>query len=330
MTEAERLRWTQIAAFAAIYLIWGSTYLAIRIAIESLPGLLMSGARFTLGGLVLYGLARLRGAAPPRREHWRSAAIIGLFLFLGGNGGVVYAEHWVPSGLAALFVGVEPLWVVLALAWWPGRAGERPSGQTIAALLVGFVGVALLALAGESVDAAAIPLAPLVVIVLAPLAWAVGSVYARGAATPDDSFLAAGMQMVSGGVALGAAGLASGEATAFDPAAVTARSVVAFFYLLALGSIVAFTAYSYLLRTTKPTLVATYAYVNPIVAVFLGWSIAGEPVTGTTVVASVLIVGAVVLIGLEERRLRRRVLVDGVVAGPPGECALVERAVSEG
>jgi drug/metabolite transporter (DMT)-like permease len=283
----------------------------------------MSGARFVIGGLVLYGVARLRGAAPPRRAHWRSAAVIGLFLFLGGNGGVVYAEHWVPSGLAALFVGAEPLWVVLALAWWPGRR-ERPAASTVVALLIGFVGVALLALAGESVDAAAIPWLPLAAIVLAPLAWAVGSVYARGAATPENAFLAAGMQMASGGVALTAAGVVTGEVGGFDPAAVTLRSILAFLYLLVLGSIVAFTAYSYLMRTTKPTLVATYAYVNPVVAVFLGWLLAAEPVSRATLVASVLIVGAVVLIGLGERRLRRRVLVDGVVAGPPAECALVE------
>ncbi|MCZ6726573.1 MAG: EamA family transporter, partial [Acidobacteria bacterium] len=130
MTDAERLRFTQFAAFAAVYLIWGSTYLAIRIAIETLPGLLMSGVRFLLGGLVLYAIARSRGAERPRVVHWRSAAVIGLFLFVGGNGGVVIAEHWVPSGLAALFVGVEPLWIVLALALWPGGA-ERPSRHTV-------------------------------------------------------------------------------------------------------------------------------------------------------------------------------------------------------
>jgi drug/metabolite transporter (DMT)-like permease len=321
VTEAERLRWTQLAAFAAIYLIWGSTYLAIRIAIETLPGLLMAGARFMLGGLVLYGLARLRGAARPRPEHWRTAAVIGLFLFLGGNGGVVFAEHWVPSGLTALFVGVEPLWVVVALALWP-RGAERPTPHTVVSLLVGFVGVALLALSGQSIDAGAIPVLPLIVVVLAPLSWAVGSVYSRGAATPDDPFLAAGMQMLSGGLALGAAGFATGEAAAFDPAAVTTRSLVAFAYLVVLGSIVAFTAYGYLVRTTKPTLVATYAYVNPIVAVFLGWLVADERVGATTLVASALIIGAVALIGLEARRLRRRVLVDGVVAGPPADCAL--------
>jgi len=323
MTESERLRFTQIGAFAAVYLIWGSTYLGIRIAIETLPGLLMSGARAGIGGLVLYAIARFRGAEKPTAAHWRSATVIGLFLFVGGNGGVVLAEHWVPSGLAALFVGAEPLWVVLALAVWPGGA-EKPELRTVGALAVGFLGVVVLALSGQSVDAGGIPLLPLVIIILAPLAWAIGSLHSRRAFTPRDGFLAAGMQMMTGGVALTIAGVLRGEAATFDPAAVSTRSLLAWVYLLVLGSIVAFGAYSYLLRTTKPTLVATYAYVNPIVAVFLGWLIAGEPVTGMTLLASTLIIGAVILIGLEERRKRRLVMGDGVVAGPPTHCATAE------
>jgi len=325
MTETERLRFTQIGAFAAVYLIWGSTYLAIQIAIETLPGLLMSGARAGIGGLVLYSIARWRGAPRPTAEQWRSASVIGLFLFLGGNGGVVLAEHWVPSGLAALFVGAEPLWVVLALAFWPGGS-EKPRSRTIAALALGFLGVAALALSGESVDAGAIPLLPLVIIVLAPLAWAIGSLYSRGAKTPDSGFMAAGTQMITGGVALLVAGVLRGEVAQFDPSAVSGRSVAAWFYLLVLGSVVAFGAYSYLVRTTRPTLVATYAYVNPIVAVFLGWLIAGEAVTGMTLISSALIIGAVVLIGLEERRRRLSLLVDGVVGGAPCEPASAEAA----
>ena len=323
MTEAQRLRFTHIAAFAAVYLIWGSTYLAIRIAIETLPGLLMSGVRAGIGGLVLYAIARYRGAGRPTAAHWRSATVIGLFLFLGGNGGVVLAEHWVPSGLAALFVGAEPLWVVLALAVWPGAA-EKPEWRTLGALGLGFLGVTVLALSGQSIDAGAIPLLPLVIIILAPLAWAIGSLHSRRADTPRDGFQAAGMQMMAGGAALLVAGMLRGEAATFDPAAVSTRSLIAWVYLVVLGSIVAFGAYSYLLRTTRPTLVATYAYVNPIVAVFLGWLIAGEVVTGMTLIASTLIVGSVVLIGLEERRRRRRILGDGAVAGSPTRCVTAQ------
>lgn len=310
MTEAQRLRLTHLAAFAAVYLIWGSTYLAIRYAIETLPGFLMSGVRFAIAGLALYAFASWRGAARPTAAQWRAAIVAALFLFVGGNGGVVFAQHWIPSGLAALMVGTEPLWVVVLLAFW-GGGSERPTRRTLVALLVGFAGAAILARPQESIglvggDSGAVPVVAVLAIVIAPLAWAVGSLYARDADMPENRSLGVAMQMIAGGVGLCLLGLFAGEASAVDLGAVSSRSVLAFFYLIVFGSIVAFSAYSWLLRNTKATLVATYAYVNPVIAVFLGWLLAGEPIGLQTMVASILIIGAVVLVGMEERSTRRR------------------------
>lgn len=310
MTEAQRLRLTHLAAFAAVYLIWGSTYLAIRYAIETLPGFLMSGVRFAVAGLALYAFASWRGAARPTAGQWRAASVAALFLFVGGNGGVVFAQHWIPSGLAALMVGTEPLWVVVLLAFW-GGGSERPTRRTLVALLVGFAGAAILARPQESIglvggDSGAVPVVALLAIVVAPLAWAVGSLYARDADMPENRSLGVAMQMIAGGVGLCVLGLFAGEAAEVDLGAVSGRSVLAFFYLIVFGSIIAFSAYSWLLRHTKATLVATYAYVNPVIAVFLGWLLAGEPIGLQTAVASVLIIGAVVLVGMEERSVRQR------------------------
>ncbi|MDH3405105.1 MAG: EamA family transporter [Acidobacteriota bacterium] len=310
MTEAQRLRLTHAAAFAAVYLIWGSTYLAIRFAIETLPGFLMAGVRFVAAGLALYAIAAWRGAARPTRAQWRSAAIAAAFLFVGGNGGVVFAQHWIPSGLAALIVAVEPLWVVVLLTFW-GGGSERPSRRTVVALAIGFAGAAILARPQDSIglvagDAGRVPALALAAILVSPLAWAAGSLYARDADMPDNRSLGVAMQMIAGGVGLVLVGLAAGEAAEVDLAAASGRSLAALLYLVVFGSIIAFSAYSWLLRNTRATLVSTYAYVNPVIAVFLGWLLAGEPIGAATVVATALIIGAVVLVGMEARRSRRR------------------------
>ena len=326
MTEAQRLRLTHVAAFAAVYLIWGSTYLAIRYAIETLPGFLMSGVRFAVAGLALYVVAGWRGAARPTAGQWKAAIIAALFLFVGGNGGVVFAQHWIPSGLAALMVGTEPLWVVVLLAFW-GGGSERPTRKTLIALLVGFAGAAILARPQESiglVGEGSVPVVAILAIVLAPLSWAAGSLYSRDADMPENRSLGVAMQMIAGGVGLCLVGLVSGEAAAVDLGAISSRSVLAFFYLIVFGSIIAFSAYSWLLRNTKATLVATYAYVNPVIAVFLGWLLAGEPIGAQTAVASVLIIGAVVLVGMEERATRRR----GRLPTPPVPVCCEEDTVS--
>ncbi len=277
------------AAFAAVYLIWGSTYLAIRVGIETLPPFLMAGTRFLIAGSVLYIWARARGAVSPERRDWRAAAITGAALLLVGNGLVGWAEQFVASGFAALLIATEPLWVVMLNWVLPG--GERPGGRTFAGLAVGFVGVLMLVGAGTA--AGAVDPLSTGALVVAAFSWAAGSLYSarvKGTASP---LLAAGMQMLAGGALLVVASGVLGEWATFDAGSVSSRSLLAWGYLLVFGSLVGFTAYSWLLKNVTLERASTYAYVNPVVAVLLGWAIAGERVTLRTLVAAAVIVGAV-------------------------------------
>lgn len=296
-------RWKVVVAFAAVYVVWGSTYLAIRFAIDTLPPFLMAGVRFLIAGAVLFGFARLRGAPWPSWAQWRSAALIGGMLLLGGNGGVVWAERTVPSGIAALLVASEPLWIVL-LDWLPPRPA-RPTGRVLLGLGVGFAGVALLIAPWSSSNgeagAAAVDPVGAIVIVLAAASWAAGSLYSRRAELPASPLASTGSQMLTGGVLLTLTGLGAGEAARFDPAAVSLGSVAALVYLIVFGSLVAFTAYAWLMRHVAAPKVATYAYVNPVIAVVLGWLLAGEPIGPRTLVAAAVIVGAVALLTVVRR-----------------------------
>jgi drug/metabolite transporter (DMT)-like permease len=283
-----------VLAFASVYLIWGSTYLAIRYAIETLPPLLFASTRFLIAGGILYGWARWRGAEKPVWSNWRPSLIIGGLLLLGGNGAVVLAERTVPSGLAALLIATEPL--VIVLLDWARRGGKRPSGRVSLGLALGLLGMVLLVgptnIAGES----QVNLLGAGLIILATISWAAGSLYAIRAQLARSPILAAGMQMLAGGVWLLIAGLLRGEASQFRLSEVSLRSAGALVYLILFGAIIAFTAYSWLLRVTPPSLVSTYAYVNPVVAVILGWALAGEPLTTRTLVAAAIIVMAVIII----------------------------------
>jgi drug/metabolite transporter (DMT)-like permease len=280
------------AGLGAVYVVWGSTYLAIRFAIESLPPFLMAGARFVVAGALLYAWARATGAARPTRANWRAAAIVGGCLLLVGNGGVVWSEQRVESGIAALLVTVVPLWLVL-LDWLrPG--GRRPGWRVTVGLLLGFAGVTLLVRPGAS-GGAIDPLGAGVLLV-ASFSWAWGSLASRRLPLPRSPLLTTGMEMLAGGALLLVASLLAGEPAAFDPSAVTGRSLLALGYLVAFGSLVGFTAYIWLLRVAPPALVGTYAYVNPVVAVFLGWAFAGEPLTARTLVAAAVIVTGVAVI----------------------------------
>jgi drug/metabolite transporter (DMT)-like permease len=285
-----------LAAFAAVYLIWGSTYLGIRYAIETLPPFLMSGGRFLVAGAALTLWARASGVARPTAAQLRSACVLGALFFLGGNGGVVWAEQYVASGVAALLVATEPLWIVLL--GWARRGGSRPTAGVAAGLLVGFAGVWLLVESNASTGGAAGGRGLLAtgVVLCASVSWAVGSLYSARAPLPGSPLLSAGIQMLAGGALLTVAGMASGEWKAFNPGAVSAVSVVAWLYLLVCGSVVAFTAYSWLLRAVAPARAATYAYVNPLVAVLLGWALAGEELTARMLLASGVITASVVVI----------------------------------
>lgn len=288
------------AAFAAVYLIWGSTYLAIRFAIETMPPLFMAGVRYLIAGAVLYAWMRLRGTPPAARYHWVSAAIVGGLLLLGGNGGVVWAEQRVPSGLTALMITTVPLWMAL-LSWFRPN-GLRPSRVVAVGLLVGFAGVALLVGPGELAGGSHIDLLGATVLILAALSWAAGSLYSRHARFPHSALLATAMEMLAGGALLLLAGSVAGEWARLDLEAVSLKSTLAFIYLIVFGSLVGFSAYIWLLRVTTPARVSTYAYVNPVVAVFLGWALAGEPLTPRTGIAAAIIIGAVVLLTTYGRR----------------------------
>lgn len=284
------------AAFAIVYIVWGSTYLAIRFAIETLPPFLMAGGRFLVAGAMLYAWSRvLGGAARPTAMHWRSAAVVGLLLLLGGNGLVVWAEQRVPSGIAALVVGIVPCFMVL-LDWLrPG--GARPTPRVATGLVLGLAGLVWLVGPDAVMGGGRVDFLGTIALVLASLSWAMGSIYSRHAPMPSP-FLSSGMQMLAGGGALLVLGVALGEPWAFDAAAVTARSVLGWVYLIVFGSIVGFSAYIWLLRASTPARVSTYAYVNPVVAVFLGWLLADEPLTARVIVAAAVIVSGVVLITL--------------------------------
>lgn len=283
-----------IAAFAAIYTVWGSTYLAIRFGVESIPPFLMAAMRFIIAGLIMYPWARLRGAQPPTRIEWRSAAIIGTLLLFIGNGGVTWAEQRVPSGIAALLVGTVPIWIVLLDWLWHGAARPRPG--VMIGLGVGFVGVLMLIGTDQLFGHNQIDLSGTGVLLIATVAWAVGSLYSRKAVLPSSPALATSMEMLAAGVVLLLAAGITGEFQRFDPAMVSARSWLSVGYLSLFGSIVGFTAYVWLLRVAHASRVATYAYVNPVIAIFLGWSLAGEEFTAQMLLAAAIIILAVVLI----------------------------------
>jgi drug/metabolite transporter (DMT)-like permease len=284
-----------LVAFAAVYLVWGSTYLAVKYAIATLPPLLMAGARFLLAGLVMSAVGRASAEyEKPTAAQWRTSFVVGALLLVGGNGGVVLAERYIPSSLAALLVAVEPFWIVL-LGWLWLRQ-PRPSGKVLLGLLLGFGGVYLLV--GEQLGAGSGPMQLLSAgaVIGAAFCWAAGSLYGLRAPSPRSAVLGAGMQMLAGGALLLVLGLLTGEGHGLHLGQVSRASWLGFGYLVVFGSLVAFTAYSWLMKNAPAARVATYAYVNPVVAVLLGWAMLGEKLTGQMLVGAVVIVGSVVLI----------------------------------
>jgi drug/metabolite transporter (DMT)-like permease len=281
-------------AFLAVYLIWGSTYLAIRYAIETLPGLLMAGARFVVAGGFVFAWGLRRNGERPSARNWREAFLLGGFFFLGGNGAVVWAERRVPSGLASLLIATMPFWVVLLD--WARPHGSRPPAIVVLGMALGFAGLLLLVpLGARGGDALINPLGALV-LVLGALSWATGSLYALHAELPESLLLSSGMEMIAGGILLLLAGTLTGEVGELRPSVVSARSFLAFAYLVVFGSIVAFNAFTYLLEVSTPSRVSTYAYVNPVIAVVLGWLLAGEALTTRTLLGATVIVSAVAMV----------------------------------
>src|SRR5881392_3176818 len=294
-----------IIAFAALYVIWGSTYLGIRFSIETIPPFLMAGARFVLAGMIMYAVAWSQGIGESNWRNWRTSLIIGACLLLGGNGGVTISEKYIDSGLAALIVAIVPIYIVL-LGWATGMA-PRPTPIVWVGLIAGFIGVGVLfgpALRFSSNDGRH-PAIGMSILLVSSFIWSVGSLYSRVARHAASPFLTAAQQMLCGGLLLLFAGVVTGETRRFHPNSMSILSVASFVYLVIIGAVVGYTAYIWLLRHCDPAKVATYAYVNPIVAVLLGTAFAGETLTVRTLIAAALIIGSVALV-ITAQQLRAR------------------------
>jgi drug/metabolite transporter (DMT)-like permease len=280
---------------ATIYVAWGSTFLAIEVALRTLPPFTLMAARHLVAGLLLLGWALLRGAPRPDRRAWLAAFVVGACLFLAGHGSLAWAQQRVTAGVAALVAGTIPLWLVVVDRV---AVGQRLSRAAVVGLVLGFGGVVILVgLPGPGeIDAVATA-----VLLAGAVAWAVGSVGSRGAGLPSDPLLVAAMSTLAGGILLAVAAAAGGELTRLDWAGVSAESVGAVAYLVVVGSVLGFSVYTWLLRTTSTSLVATYAFVNPIVAIALGGALLDEEVTLRVLLAAVTIVGAVALIVRAQR-----------------------------
>jgi drug/metabolite transporter (DMT)-like permease len=293
-------------ALIALYIVWGSTYLAIRFAVETIPPFMMAGSRFLISGVILYAWRRAAGDPPPTRRQWRSAVIVGLLLLLGGNGLVSWAEQHVASGIAALMVASIPLWMVLIDAF---RAGStKPDWKVLLGLLVGFGGLALLvSSAGGITPADRLDYPALGVLLLAALIWSYGSLYARDADMPQSSLLGTGIEMLGGAAGLFVVATIAGEWSQLDLAGISTDSALGLAYLIVFGSLVGFVSYSWLLRNAPIPLVSTYAYVNPVVAIFMGAWLANEELTPRIIISALIIIGSVVIINLSKQtRMERK------------------------
>jgi drug/metabolite transporter (DMT)-like permease len=295
-----------VTAFAAVYIIWGSTYLAIYYAIQTLPPFLMASVRFLVAGMLLFVWSAQRSPRWPAAAEWRAAFVVGGLLLLGGNGAVVWSQQFVASGVVALLIAVTPGWMVLLDWLWQG--GGRPAGRTVLGLVLGFGGIALLV--GPSVlqGTGAIHPVGVLVVMLGSLSWATGSIYSRRAPVPPGGLYATGIQMLAGGVLLGIAGVASGEPARVDIGAASTASMLAVLYLIVFGSIIGYSAYVWLLRHVDAARVSTYAYVNPVVAVVLGWAFAGEAFTPRMALAAAVIIAGVVMITIGQQKARAAAL----------------------
>ena len=283
-----------VAGFAVVYLVWGSTFLGIKFAVETLPPFLMASCRFLTSGAILYAIIRLRGVAAPTLSQWRRGAWTGALLLLGGNGLVTWGQQTVPSGKAALVIATTPLWMVL-MAWLLHKA-DRPSLRVWIGLAAGFAGAALLV--HPSGDASGGTVAGFLALLAAPVCWSAGSLESRRLPPSEDAILTSAMQMLAGGALMLLAGSALGEWPVLMARTVSTRSLLALAYLTVFGGLLAFTTYAWLLRVASPTAVSTYAYVNPLVAVLLGWLVVDEAIDARVAAAALLILGAVVLITL--------------------------------
>jgi drug/metabolite transporter (DMT)-like permease len=293
--------WLQVLAFATVYLIWGSTYLGIRVAVRSLPPFMMAGGRYLLAGLILYAVLRATGVTAPNRGQWLRSGGAGVVMLAVGNGFVTWAELKVPSNFAALLISAVPLYV--AVLEWLRPGGTRPTTPQVAGLVVGAMGMTLLV--WPDAHAVVAPSAiGVTAILLAGLAWAGGSLYARYSPHHPNALMAASQQMIAGAAALIVIGLARGEVGRTSAASITSDSIVAFVYLTLFGSLLAYTAFGWLITVSPPSRLSTTAFVNPVVAVILGWLLLGETLSHRAMAGAALIVCAVIVMTVGLRPLR--------------------------
>jgi drug/metabolite transporter (DMT)-like permease len=284
--------WT---ALIALYIVWGSTYLAIRFSVETIPPFLHASLRFLISGAILFIWRRMAGDPVPTKGNWKSTAIVGTLLLLGGNGLVALAEKNVPSGIAALMISTSPFWLVMFESFRTG--GTKPNWQSILGLVIGFTGVffligpAEITGSGQKFDTFGV-----ILLLCAPFLWSLGSIYARGADMPKSTLMSTGMQMLAGAASLFIVSVVTGELNGFSFGDVSMRSWWGLIYLITFGSLVGFVSYGWLLHNAPVSLLSTYAYVNPVVAVFLGWLLANEELNARIAVASAIIIGAVIMI----------------------------------
>jgi len=291
--EGDTVRLNVTLAFTIVCLVWGSTYLAIRFVIETAPPFFTAGTRWIIAGILLYTVTRLRGASAPSRSHWYAALVIGGLMLLIAHGAVVWAEQWIPSGLTSILVATVPLWLASIESI---HNKTKPNGKAIAVLMAGFIGVIILvgdlpSLGGSTMG----PTAALAVLIGA-LAWGIGSFYSRSARLPDSHFMAVALQMITGGLLLLVTSIATGELTGLRLDSMSQRSLIAWLYLIVFGSLIAFTSYIWLLKQTAPSRIATYAYINPVVALLLGWALANEqPTIRSTIAATIILISVAVI-----------------------------------
>jgi drug/metabolite transporter (DMT)-like permease len=298
-------------ALLALYIVWGSTYLAIRFAVETIPPFLHASIRFLISGAILFIWRRAAGDPMPSISNWKSTAIVGTLLLLGGNGLVALAEKNIPSGIAALVISTSPFWLVLFESMRSG--GTKPNWQSILGLVVGFGGVFLLIGPAKITGSAQeFNTSSVIMLLIAPFLWSLGSIYARGADMPKSTLLSTGMQMLAGSVSLFIVSVLTGELSGFSFGEVSMLSWWGLLYLITFGSLIGFVSYGWLLHNAPVSLTSTYAYVNPVVAVFLGWLLANEELNARIGIASAIIIGSVIFINITRQASVRKEVV-GVV-----------------
>jgi drug/metabolite transporter (DMT)-like permease len=291
-------------ALLALYIVWGSTYLGIKVAIETIPPFLQAGIRFFISGVILLVWQRAAGSEMPTRRQWASTAIIGILLLLGGNGLLSWAEQVIPSGIAAVLIGSIPIFLVIAEALRPN--GIKPTWRAVIGLMIGFAGIFLLA-GPSGISGSGLELDPwgVAALLTACVLWAAGSIYSKTADLPKSSLMTTGSEMLMGSLGLFVVSFLAGEWHGWDLMEVSSRSLMGMAYLITVGSLVGFGSYIWLLQNAPISLVATYAYVNPVVAVLLGYWLGGEPLEPRTWLAAAIIIGSVILINSSKKVIRR-------------------------